>query len=128
MRDRISYYYYYIFFNAYWTSFDIGEKSIPRQNAIYYMTLTKIFILSSICFLISSTGVKFNLVYAIIIGVVLVLILNHFLLSENIFNRKYDGFSFLKEVSKKRRMILFFGLFGVTAVLNVIGVYLFSKQ
>lgn len=122
--NTMSYYFYYIFFNAYWTSFDIGEKSIPRQNAVYYMTLLEIFILSSISFSISRLGFEFNLVYAIIIGVVLILIMNHFLLSERVFQRKYDEYLFLKEISKKRRMIIFFGLFGMAGILSVVGIYL----
>lgn len=123
----IIYYYYYVFFNAYWTSFDIGEKSIPRQNAVYYMTLLEIFILSGISFSISRLGFEVDLVYAIIIGVVLVLIMNHFLLSEKAFQGRYDEYSFLKEVSKKKRMIIFFGLFGLAGTLSVVGIYLSAQ-
>ncbi len=123
----IRYYYYYAFFNAYWTSFDIGEKSIPRQNAIYYMTLLKIFILSSISFSISAVGFEFLLVYAIIAGVVLILIMNHFLLSEKIFQRQYADYYFLKGVSKKKRMIIFFGLFVLCGIFSLVGICLSAE-
>jgi predicted CDP-diglyceride synthetase/phosphatidate cytidylyltransferase len=128
MRNKISYFYYYIFFNAYWSSIDVGEKSMPRQNAVHYMAMVKIFVLSTICFSLSSTGIKFNLTYSLIAGILLILTLNHKLLSEKIFKKKYDRYSFLKEKSKRRRMLLFVGLFVISATLSTLAVYLFVLE
>ncbi|MBX2966557.1 MAG: hypothetical protein KF845_10455 [Cyclobacteriaceae bacterium] len=125
--SKIKYFYYYIFFNAYWSSFDMGERSVPRQNAVLYMMIIKVFFISGILFLVEKLGVPFNIMYALIIGVTLILILNRLLLSENSFNEKFDEYSFLKGVSKAKRMMLFWGLFGISTMLNIVGVYLSSK-
>lgn len=124
--EKISYYYYYLYFNAYWASFDVGEKSIPRQNAIYYMCIVKIFIFVGILFGVASRHQY--LPYFLIVGSGLIALLNHFLLTEDIFKAKFDAYSFLQHTSKRSRLTVFFGLVVLAAMLQLAGVYRWASQ
>lgn len=122
----IKYYYYYIFFNAYWSSFDIGENTVPRQNAVFYMSLLKIFCTGGISFLLFSIGAVTNISITILAGVAIILMLNYLLLSKKVFDKKYDDYRFLSKTSRKERLWLFFSVIIGAGILNVIGAFVFS--
>lgn len=126
MWGIIKYYYYYIYFNAYWTSFDIGEKTIPKQNAGFYMSLLEIFLIGGVAFMFSALGININLNIIILSGVAVVLLLNYLTLSNEIFDRKYSEYEFLSRVSKKRRLWLFFSIIVGTGLINITGAFLFA--
>jgi len=125
---NIKFFYYYVFFNAYWTSFDLGEKTIPRQNAVYYMNLVGVFILSFCYFATVNLGVSFGFGYIIISGGCLLYIVNLSLFSEKKFQEFYSEFLFLKNYKKTKRYILFFTIAGVPAVLNLVSAFVFSLK
>lgn len=122
----IKYYYYYIYFNAYWSSFDIGESTVPRQNAGFYMSLLEIFFVGGVSFTLSAFGININLNVVIFSGVATVLLLNYFTLSKEIFDNKYGEYEFLSRVSKKRRLWLFFSVVVGTGLINITGAFLFA--
>ncbi len=122
----MKYYYYYVFFNAYWSSFDIGERTIPRQNAGLYMFLFQMFTVSGIIFLINGLGANFNLI-AFIIGVAFAIILsNRIVFSEKRFNERFKEYEFIASKSKKSRLTLFFIIIAIAGCVNIIGVLLFA--
>ena len=126
MWRMIKYYYYYIFFNAYWASFDIGESTVPRQNAVFYMTLLEVFFVGGVSFMLSGFGININLNIIILSGVAIVLLLNYLTLSKEIFDNKYDEYEFLSGISKRRRLWLFFSIITGTGLLNISGAFLFA--
>ncbi len=126
MIKKIKYYYYYLFYNAYWTSFDIGEKTVPRQNAVYYMSLLELFLIGSISFGLYSIGVPININISVAVGVTIILILNHFALSKDKFNDYYNKYKFISKKTRKQRMWLFFTIIALAGALNVFGAFLFA--
>lgn len=122
----MTYFFYFIFFNAYWASFDLGESTIARKNAVYYMSLSMIFLLSAFVFGLSNLGFSINLTWCIVIGVAVILIVNHYLLSKEIFDRKYDQFKFIESYSKKKRIIIFFLTIGLAALTNLLCAFIFA--
>ncbi len=126
MLSRVKYYYYYVFFNAYWASFDIGESTVPRQNAVFYMTLLEIFFLGGVSFILSGLGAAIDLNIVILIGVAFILILNSLTLSKGVFEDKYSEYEFLSGFDKRRRLWLFFSIIIVTGAINIIGAFFFA--
>ena len=126
MIKKIQYYYYYLFYNAYWTSFDIGEKTVPRQNAVYYMSLLELFLLGSISFGLYSIGVPININISVAVGVAIILLLNHFALSKAKFNDYFNKYKFISKKTRKQRMWLFFTIISFAGALNVFGAFLFA--
>ncbi|MDH5475707.1 MAG: hypothetical protein OEX22_08465 [Cyclobacteriaceae bacterium] len=122
----MKYYYYYIFFNAYWSSFDLGEKMIPRQNAALYMFLLHMFIANGIIFLINSFGVNFDLVILVIAAALAITLFNRIVLTEKTFNKLFKNYEFITEKSKRSRLTLFFVIIGVAGCINILGAMLFA--
>lgn len=121
------YYFYYIFFNAYWTSFDLGQIRIPRQNANYYMILTMIFLLSGLLLNLAGLGIlQTNLTWPFLIGVGLILVAEQVLLSKNIVEKRLKSYEFIKAIPKKKRLSLFFGLLIFAGVFNISGAFIFA--
>lgn len=126
MWRTIKYYYYYVYFNAYWASFDIGESTVPRQNASFYMLLLEIFLIGGISFWFSALGISINLNVIILSGVAVALFINYLTLSKDIFDSKYEEYKFLSKLSKRRRLWLFFSIVLGTGVINITGAFLFA--
>jgi hypothetical protein len=127
MLKMIKYYYYFIFFNAYWSSFDIGENDVPRQNAIFYMSLLEIFFIGGVSFTLHSFDVINNLNLLILGGVAIMLLLNYTTLSKAKFDDKFDEYKFLYKRSKRSRLSLFFAIIIGVGLLNIVGAFLFAS-
>ncbi len=115
MIKKIKYYYYYLFYNAYWTSFDIGEKTVPRQNAVYYMNVIKIFLWISIVNLLAYSEIGIPYMYLFIVGAVIVFLTDHYMFSKNVFKSYYDEYIFIKQKRKKDRLQVFW----ITFIISV---------
>jgi hypothetical protein len=124
---KMSYYFYYIFFNAYWTSFDLGRTRVPRQNANYYVMLTSIFFLSGALLTLAGLGVfTFNPTWPFLIGIALIFFIEQLLLSPAIFERRLNEYEFIKDVPKGKRFALFFGILIFAGIFNVFGAFVFA--
>ena len=121
------YNFYFIFFNAYWTSFDLGEKRIPRQNANYYMLLVMLFTYSGILFnLVAFEIVHCNMKWPLLAGGAGILGIEWILLSESIFRKRFESYAFIREFSRKRRLFIFFTVLALTALFNIVGAFAFA--
>ncbi len=128
MGKQLGYYFYYIYFNAYWTSFDVGEKTIPRQNAIYYMFLLQLFFINGISFTLVTLGEVKYPVPILLVEVLTILLINHFALSKAKFNKLNGHFEFISKKPKRSRLKLFWGIIIMAGLINVFGVLFFALQ
>ena len=123
----MGYYFYYIFFNAYWASLDLGQERNPRQNANYYIILTMIFMLSGLLLSLAGLGIlQSNLTWPFLIGVGLILAAEQVLLSKNIVEKKLRSYEFIKAIPKKKRLSVFFALLIFAGVFNISGAFIFA--
>ena len=115
--SKIRYYYYYLFYNAYWTSFDLGEKTIPRQNAVHYMNIVKVFLWVSIVNILMYADISVPYVYLFFAGVITIFFIDYHLLSKNVFKSYYDKYVFIRQKRKGERLRVFWTTFVLTVVL-----------
>ena len=117
MLKIFKYYYYYIFFNAYWASYDLGEKDLPRQNAIYYMSVIKILLIGLLYNIIKLYVEDLSVLAFIGLGSIIVFLVDHLLFSKKNVDANYTKYLFIKDSKKSKRQILFWSLFITPAML-----------
>lgn len=113
-------FYWYLFYCAYWTAYELGEKDDPQINASGFLMLLTWISLSSFLNLINSLF-KITLIpniYIIISCMVFSIVINYYVLfkKKNGYKSKMKNFEFLKtkDFATKRYFILlstFFLLF-----------------
>lgn len=103
----MKYCYFYIFFNAYWSSFDVGEKQVPRQNAMYYMGIMKVLIL--ILIMNTLKGLYGELLpfssYFMIISIT-VFVFNYFVFSKKMVDNNIERYKFIEQSKKSKRLMI----------------------
>ena len=119
--------FYFLFFNAYWASLDLGQTRIPRQNANYYMTLMMLFICGGILLGLGGLRViNFNLTLPLLVGVGVILFIERIFLPKDIIERKSAEYEYIKSFSKRERLFLCFGPLIFAGVINVCGGFVFA--
>ena len=105
---RMNYYIWYLFYSAYWSAYELGEKDSPQGNANYLLTIIFGVNLFTICQLLSLFDIKLHIFYLVGICAGIPIFINrYYFLRKNRFKEKFNDFKFLKTPAyKKRRYIL----------------------
>jgi hypothetical protein len=109
---RITYSWWYLFYSAYWTAFNLGEKEVPESNAIYFFNLLIGFHIFGVMQLLKFFGYDFPIVVLISICVIPALTIPYFSFKRGYrYKARMDEFKFLKGNNKsKTRHILLIAL------------------
>ncbi len=110
---RMNYYIWYLFFSAYWTAYELGEKDSPQENANYLLTLIFGVNLFTICQLFALFDIMLPIFYLISICAGIPIFANkYYFLRKRRFRTKIDDFKHLKSQEyKKQRYILLSSVF-----------------
>lgn len=107
--NKITYAWWYLFFSAYWTAFNLGEKKAPEDNAVYIFNYWLGLNLFGIMQLIKFLGYTFSVIVLISICVFPAIAIPYFSFKkENRYRKRIDEFNFLKDTcyAKKRYLLL----------------------
>ena len=120
---RILHFYLFLLYNAYWSSIDMGEKHIPKENAILYMVLTKFCLLTGTVYLLKAFSVldDIKLPTYLVIGIIVLV----YAISLKKFESQVKNYEFISRKKKKNRLQLFFSLISISWLYFIIGLYLF---
>ena len=97
----------YIFFNAYWSSFDVGERQVPRQNAMYYMGIMKVLILILTMNILKEVyGEALPFTAYFLLSSIAVFVFNYFMFSQKMVDENIEQYEFIKQSKKKKRLMI----------------------
>lgn len=105
----LKYYWWFLFYSAYWTAYNLGEKDEPEGNAIYYFNLLIGFHFFGIVQLILFWGYDFTAEIGVGVCVLAALIIPYLAFRKgNRYKTKSEEFKFLKDAStaKMRHILL----------------------
>ena len=127
----IKYFLWYLFFSAYWTAYNLGEKIRPESNATNFIMFAiglNLFALFEMALLF---GYKFSGIILFLFCVLPAVLIPYLLFTQNkVFKSKIEQFRFLntREYNRKRYILLISitvetGLlvFGLALVRNILG-------
>jgi hypothetical protein len=105
---RMNYYIWYIFYSAYWSAYELGEKDSPQGNANYLLTIIFGVQLFTICQFLSLFDINFPIFFLVGICVGIPIFINrYYFLRKKRFKEKFNDFKFLRTPAfKKRRYLL----------------------
>lgn len=105
---RMNYYIWYLFYSAYWSAYELGEKDSPQGNANYLLTIILGVNLFTIFQLLSLFDIKLPIFYLVGICAGIPIFINrYYFLRKKRFKEKFNDFKFLRTLAyKKRRYLL----------------------
>ena len=100
---KIIYGWWYLFYSAYWTAFNLGEKEEPESNAIYYFNLLIGFHLFGIMQLAKFFGHNFSITVLISVCVLPALIIPYLSFKKGgRYKTQIEKFKFLKDANNAK--------------------------
>ena len=111
---------WYLYFSAYWTVFNWGEKTKPRNNASNFMSLTILINLSAIYQILVYFGYPVSILFVIFFCALPAFIIPYLLFqSDKVFNLKFKEFEFLRgNECKQKRIIVIFSIASFSIIFN----------
>ena len=119
------YYLYYIFFSAYWTAFEFGEKEMPEDNAAYLLSFVIFLNFTGVFNIITYLGFKYsNSFIYILFFLFLSYLISYILFQKNKrFSMVKPKFEFLKfSKYRKKRYLTIVCIVVWCIIFNTIGV------
>jgi len=115
---RMNYYIWYLFYSAYWSANELGEKDSPEENANYLLTIIFGINLFTIFQLLSLFDIKLPILFLVGICTGTPIFINrYFFLRENRFKEKFNEFKFLRTPAYKKLRYLLLVLIVLCSVL-----------
>lgn len=114
----MNYYIWYLFYSAYWSAYELGEKDSPQGNANYLLTIILGVNLFTIFQLLSLFDIKLPIFYLVGICAGIPIFINrYYFLRKKRFNEKFNDFKFLRTPTYKKRRYLLLVFIALCSVL-----------